>query len=43
MKTTDKLKARVRASWRQLLLSLLRITYRVQNGLEARLDKASGR
>ena len=39
MKTSERLKTGLRASWRQLLVSLLRVTTRVKNGLEARVQR----
>lgn len=38
MKATRKVTAKVRASWQLLLTSVLRLTYRVQAGLERRVD-----
>ena len=35
----EKLRAKMRASWRVMLVSLLRVTSRVQAGLEARVRK----
>jgi hypothetical protein len=43
MKTTEKLKTRLRASWRIMLVSLLRVTSRVQAGLEARVQRLPAR
>lgn len=40
---TEKLRTRLRASWRRVLVSLLRLTYRVQDKLEARVQKLSAR
>ncbi len=42
-KTTETVRQHVRASWRHLLVSLLRLTGRVQDGLERRVRTASGR
>ena len=39
MKNCDQLKTRLRASWRQFLVSLLRVTTRVKDGLEARVQR----
>lgn len=36
-KVTERVKQQMRASWRQLQMSLLRLTYRVQDRLERRL------
>ena len=43
MKATEKLKTRLRASWRELLISLLQVTYRVQDGLTARINRLPAR
>ncbi len=37
MTTTDKLTARVRASWRQAVVAVRRLAARVRDGLEQRL------
>lgn len=42
-KATETARRHVRASWRHLLVSLLRLTSRVQDGLERRVRSPSGR
>ena len=39
MSATDKVRAGLRASWRHLLVSLLRLTARAQDGLVRRLGR----
>ena len=39
MKTVERVKSGVRASWRLMLVSLLRLTSRVRDGLEARVRR----
>jgi hypothetical protein len=36
-RVTERLRHQMRASWRKMLCSLLKITYRVQDGIEQRL------
>lgn len=39
MKGAQKMKAKLRASWRCMLVTLLRLTRRLEDGLEARVRK----
>jgi hypothetical protein len=39
MNTTEKLKMHLRSTWRNLLVSVLRLTCRVQDGLELRVKR----
>jgi hypothetical protein len=39
MKTAERLRQNLRASWRKLLVSMLRLTFRVQDGLELRVKR----
>ena len=38
-KFSEKLRTRLRVSWRTMLVSLLRVTRRVQDGLETRVQR----
>ena len=43
MKATEKVKTHLRASWRGLLVSLLRLAARVRSGLERRVQRPPAR